>query len=87
MFYLLSTLLFCLERQTFKENVPSFPVFHHPAWQRISDPLYVYSAFCVAQPGTNELCPSITVLTLFKQPEQLQKLTCQLIMARIKQLQ
>ena len=54
-------------------------IFHPPSWKRISDSLYVYSAFCSKLPGSIEICPSITILALSKTPdEQLEKLNCQL---------
>ena len=53
-------------------------IFHPPSWQYVSDSLFVYSAFCSKLPLSEQLCPSITILALSKNSEELSNLKCQL---------
>ena len=57
-------------------------IFQPPSWQRVSDFIYVYSAFCSRTPDSNDICPAVTILAIATQESlgsnDLQKMTCQL---------
>merc|ERR1719266_2289520 len=54
-------------------------ILQPPAWQRISNSAYAYSGHCSRLPGSDDICPAVTVLALASlEANDLQKMTCQL---------
>lgn len=54
-------------------------IWQPPAWQKVTEDVHVFSAFCGKLPGSNDLCPVVTVLAIApKKSESLLDLSCQL---------
>lgn len=58
----------------------SWRLQHPPAWQRLSNGTFAYSAHCSRTPGSNDMCPAVTILSIssLHSVNDLHKLTCQL---------
>ncbi len=77
---------YLLGRKPFKVHLLRFRsprrIFHPPSWQRVSDFIYVYSAFCSRTPDSNDICATVTILAIATQESlgrnDLEKMTCQL---------
>jgi len=54
-------------------------ILQPPTWQRVSDNAFVYSGHCTRLPGSDDICPALTVLAVASlETNDLQKMTCQL---------
>ena len=77
---------YLLGRKPFKVHLLRFRssrrIFHPPSWQRVSDFIYVYSAFCSRTPDSDDVCATVTILAIATQESlgrnDLEKMTCQL---------